>query len=171
MKKHSYLYPLVALATILGAGCATSTPPPPVSTNITVNYIEPDRFTDARSSFGSFADPGYLDILSNHFKEVGSRYVPADQKLDITVTDVDLAGDFIPTRPGMDMVRIVKEIYRPRITLTFKLTGPDGKVLKEGPRTLVDSYFMNNVSTIERDQPLFYDKEMISNWLRDEFKP
>ena len=70
----------------------------------------------------------------------------------------------------MTDVRLIKEIYRPRMTLTFKLVGADGKVIKEGARTLIDSYFMNNVNLINRDDPLYYDKEMLTTWVRDEFK-
>lgn len=171
MKTHSSLTSLAVLATLLVAGCATSSVPQTLPANITVSYQEPDKFTDARSSFGSNTDQGYLDSLSEDLRRTATQYVKADQKLDVTITDVDLAGDFIPTRAGMDQVRIIKDIYRPRITLTFKLTGADGTVVKEGPRTLSDSFFMSNVNTINRDEPLFYDKEMIRSWLRDEFKP
>ena len=170
MKKIPTLPTLVALATMLLAGCAT-TAPQALPTNVTVTYQDSDKFTDARPSFGSTTDQGYLDSLSEHVRRTAGQYVKPDQKLDVTVTDIDLAGDFIPTRAGMDQVRIVKDIYRPRMTLTFKLTGADGKVIKEGPRTLTDSFFMSTVDTINRDEPLFYDKEMLSTWLRDEFKP
>lgn len=177
MNKSPSFIPVVALATMLLAGCeTTATSSNPVNStqtvgNVTVNYHDQERFTDCRSSYGSFTDQGYLDTLSEHFGQVGSRYIQADQKLEITVTDIDLAGDYQPTRPGLDQIRIVKEIFRPRIALNFKLTGADGKVVKEGDRVLSDSYFMSTVSTIDRNEPLFYDKEMISNWLRDEFKP
>ena len=170
MKKHPYITTLVALATILAAGCATSAPQP-IPTNVTVTYFEPDKFTDARSTYGSTTDQHCLDTLSEHLKRQAGRYIAADQKLEVTVTDVDLAGDFRPDRPQADDVRIIKDIYRPRITLKFKLTGADGKVVKEGDRTLSDSFFMNNINTIDRDEPLFYDKEMLSDWAQDEFKP
>ena len=41
--------------------------------------------------------------------------VPEGDKLTITFTDIDLAGDFEPWRgPQWDEVRIVKAIYPPR---------------------------------------------------------
>lgn len=172
MKKLPYIPTLVALATILAAGCTTtSTTPQALPTNVTVTFQEPDKFTDARSNFGSMTDQGYLNLLSEHVKRTAAPYIKPDQKFEVTFTDIDLAGDFIPTRVGMDQVRIIKDIYRPRMTLTFKLTGADGKVIKEGPRTLSDSFFMNNINTIDRDEPLFYDKDMLTTWLRDELKP
>lgn len=185
MKKTSMLLPLAGLVALLAAGCASTAPSSGTPTtytpttsasaglpaNITATFQDPDRFTDARSDFGGGTDNGYLDILSDHLKRTAGAVVKSDQKLEVTFTDIDLAGDFQPTRVQLNDVRIIKDIYRPRMTLHFKLTGADGKVLKEGDRTLADSYFMTNISIIDRDEPLFYDKEMLANWVRDEFKP
>ena len=182
MKIRSFLLPLSGLAALLAAGCSTTAPtsgPSPSYTsasdgssakNITVTFKDPERYTDCRSDFGSSTDQGYLDLLSAHLKRMAGPHVPADQKLDVTFSDIDLAGDFRPDRVQMTDVRIIKDIYRPRMTLNFKLVGADGKVIKEGDRTLVDSYFMNNVNIVNRDEPLFYDKEMLTDWVRDEFK-
>ena len=185
MKNRSSLLSLFGLAALLAAGCSTPAPSSstpstytaPVgrgaasaATNITVNFYDPDRFTDARSSFGGDADRGYLDSLAEHLRETASSRVKADQKLEVTFTDIDLAGDFRPDRVQLDDVRIIKDIYRPRMTLKFKLTGADGKVIKEGDRTLVDSYFMNNLGLVDRNEPLFYDKAMLETWVRDEFR-
>ena len=182
MKIRSFLLSLSGLAALLATGCSTTAPtsgPSPSYTaasdgssvkNITVTFQDPERFTDARSDFGSTTDHGYLDLLSAHLKRMASPHIPADQKLDVTFTDIDLAGDFRPDRVQAMDVRIIKDIYRPRMTLHFKLAGADGKVLKESDRTLVDSYFMSNISTVDRSEPLFYDKEMLTDWVRDEFK-
>lgn len=172
MKKSSLLLPLLALVTLLGTGCATSSlsAPTPLPTNVTVNFQEPDKFTDARSSFGSGTDQAYLDTLSDHIKRKAAARIGPDQKLDVTVTDVDLAGDYLPARAALNDVRIIKDIYRPRITLTFKLTGADGSVIKQGDRTLVDNFFMNNLALADRDQPLFYDKALLTDWIDREFK-
>ena len=185
MKKTSMLLPLAGLVAIFAAGCASTAPSsatPAIYTpaehpsaglpaNITATFHDYERYTDARSSFGSTTDESYLDILSDHLKRTAAPYVKADQKLEVVFTDVDLAGDFQPARAQLDDVRIVKDIYRPRITLHYKLTGADGKVVKEADRTLTDSYFMSNISIVDRGEPLFYDKEMLANWVRDEFRP
>jgi hypothetical protein len=176
MKKHSSLLLLVAAASLLTAGCSTlATSSAPVNRtetvgNVTIHFQDLEHFTDCRYQYGGGTDEGYLQILADHIGETAARYLQDGQKLEVVVTDVDLAGDFLPMRASLDHVRIVKEIYRPRITLSFKLTAADGSVLKEGARTLADSFFMTNLSTLRRDEPLFYDKEMLSKWLRDEFK-
>ena|SRR5688572_1657249 len=185
MKKTSMLLPLAGLVAMLASGCASTAPSSGTPTmytpatrasaelpsNVSATFQDPDRFTDARSSFGGGTDNGYLDTLSDHLKRTAGRLIPSDQKLEVTFTDVDLAGDFQPGRVQLNDVRIIKEIYRPRMTLHFKLTGADGTVLKEGDRTLADSYFMTNINTVDRNEPLFYDKELLAYWVRDEFKP
>jgi hypothetical protein len=104
----------------------------------------------------------YLDTKANY-------YVPAGQKLTVTFTDIDLAGDFEPWRgsEGMD-IRIVKEIYPPKMDLEFKLVGADGTVIKEGKRQLRDLTFMSNLS-IHQNDALRYDKALLDDWLRSEF--
>jgi hypothetical protein len=92
------------------------------------------------------------------------------QQLKITVTDVDLAGEFEPWRGGsMADVRIVKDIYPPDIKLAFQLTGADGTVLAQGDRHLRDMGFMMTLS-IDRNDPLRFEKELLDNWLRSEFR-
>ncbi|MES1169015.1 MAG: DUF3016 domain-containing protein, partial [Oleiharenicola lentus] len=115
-------------------------------------------------------DQYYLDQLSDHLKKVAARHMADGQKLEVTITDVDLAGDFIPGNASSQDVRIIKEIYIPRIKLSFRLLDADGHVLKEGERKLTDLNFMSNIGLIGRDQPLFYDKALLTDWAQKELK-
>lgn len=138
--------------------------------NVTISYKDSDKFTDARSSFGFSTDQYYLDTLSDHLKKVAGKKLAAGQKLEVTVTDVDLAGEFLPIHGGMDQVRIVKDIFTPKIVLTFKVIDATGKVVKEGERHLTDLNFMSNLGIIGRNEPLFYDKALLTDWVNKEFK-
>src|SRR5258707_10542858 len=69
--------------------------------------------------------------------------LPQGQRLEVHLTDVQRAGGFEPWRgPQAADVRIVRDIYPPRIDLRFKLLGADGKLLREGSRQLRDASFM-----------------------------
>lgn len=141
--------------------------PSPVS----VTFVEPDKFTDASSSFAGETDEYYLKLLKETLQTTAERRLAAGQKLEISVSDVDLAGDFLPGQAtSAHDIRIVKDIYMPRVKLSFKLLGADGNVLKEGDRTLSDMNFMNNISIIGRNDPLFYDKALLKDWVEKEFK-
>ena len=56
-----------------------------------------------------------------------------------------------------------------RMTLRFVVKGPDGQVLAEGERKLVDHGFLTGTNVNSNDS-LRYEKRLIDDWLRREFK-
>lgn len=163
---------LFLAAALIAGGCqsAQTASTPAKRDNVAVNFHEADKFTDARESFGAGSSQYYLDVLSEHLHRVASTRLAAGQKLTVTFTDIDLAGDFIPTHSQLQNVRIIKDIYIPRMFMTFQLTDADGKVIKEGERKLTDLNFMNNIGLIDRNQPLYYDKALLTNWVNQEIR-
>jgi hypothetical protein len=111
-----------------------------------------------------------LGELKQHLVTHGAKYLAKGERLQITVTDVDLAGDFEPWR-GINFqdIRIVKDIYPPRVDLEFKLLDAEGKVISEGKRQLRDLGYLMGMAMPTSD-PLRYDKEMLNDWLRQEFR-
>jgi hypothetical protein len=139
---------------------------------IEVTFVAPEKFTDAKDDYieSERGRDALLNQLRDHLVSQGARFLTANQRLEIKVTEVDLAGDFEPWRgPNFQDVRIVKDIYPPRVNLEFRLVGADGKVLSEGKRELRDLSYLMTISLPTSD-PLRYDKEMLSNWLRREFR-
>ena len=89
----------------------------------------------------------------------------------MTFTDIDLAGDYEPARgPTIGNIRIVKEIYPPRMKLSFRLTDANGEVLKQGDRELSDLNFMRTAIPAFSNDPYRYEKTMLENWLDREFR-
>ena len=166
MKKYSFL--ILAAATFVG-GCQTTpkNPNPAATSDITVNFKDSDKFTDVRESVSGPTSQYYLDELSKELKEDAARRLTAGQKLTVTFTDIDLAGDIPPGQ--LNDIRVIKSIYRPRMTLTFKLVDATGTVLKEGDRTLLDFSFMGNIPMGNQSDPLRYDKTLLSDWVNKEF--
>ena len=136
-----------------------------------VLFFEPQKFTDVKdSSMGDSERTTYLEQIRDHLLEQAKYYVPEGHKLAVTFTDIDMAGDFEPWRgPRWDDVRIVKDIYPPRMTLTFRLTDAEGKVVKEGKRDLKDLAFMMKISMTFRDDSVRHEKALLDDWLRAEF--
>ncbi len=165
---------LVALAAP-GAALAAAAPSPAVE-RVTVTFTHPEKFADLKESSSDYDnDRGreqYLPPLQEYLVKEASRRLPADQKLAVEFTEIDLAGDFEPWHgPQFNDVRIVKDLYVPRLTFRFTLTDASGKVLKEGERKLVDLGFQLRLGSGFRSDSLRYEKEMLSDWLRSEFKP
>ncbi|MDB6114870.1 MAG: hypothetical protein JWQ83_1183 [Lacunisphaera sp.] len=161
---------LLVAAVLFAAGCQ-STPAnsnPALQADITVNYTSPDKFTDLRETSSGDASPYYMEQLTKHIKETAVLHLTAGQKLDVNFTDIDLAGDI---RPGsIHDIRVIKEIYIPRMELHFRLTDAHGAVVKEGDRHLTDLSFQVNISVgAERNDPLYYDKQLLTDWLNREF--
>ena len=134
--------------------------------------MDPDKFTDVRDSYTATdaGRDGLLNQIRDYMLDEAKRLIPEGDKLFISVTDIDLAGDFEPWRgPRWDDVRIVKDIYPPRVNLSFRLTDATGKVIKQGKRNLSDLAFMMKITTTFRDDPLRHEKTLIDDWFRDEF--
>jgi hypothetical protein len=89
--------------------------------------------------------------------------------LEITLTDVDMAGEFETWRgPQACSVRVMLDIYAPRIRLDFHLTDRDGKVVSSGSRDLRDPLYLTRAVFLAADA-LRYEKNLLLEWLQREF--
>ncbi len=162
-------HPLL-IAGLLLAGCTTPTTPNGVTAaDITVEFRNPDDFRDVRDALGGSTDQNALATLRTWLQENAPARLAAGQKLHVTFTDIDLAGDFLPGA-NVDRVRIIRSVYIPRMELSFAVTDAAGQVVKEGTRTLTNLDFQNTGRRIGSDQAFFYDTQLLEDWLRKEFK-
>ena len=139
---------------------------------VTVTFSNPEKFTDAADGQrGSYLrQEQNLAEIEEHIVQRAKGYLAEGQNLHVTVTDVDLAGEVEPWRShGAHDVRIVKDIYPPRIELSFELLDANGAVLKEGRRSLKDLMFNWKISIHQSDARM-HEKALIDDWLRSEFK-
>jgi len=137
-----------------------------------VVFLEPEKFTDVRDRQGGsdVERTGYLDRLREHLMKSALRHLPEGQLLEITFTDIDMAGDFEPwAGPRWNEVRIVRDIYPPRMEFTFRLTDAEGNVLKQDQRKLVGLGFLMKITMGANDDSLRHEKALLDDWLRDEF--
>ncbi|WEN15054.1 DUF3016 domain-containing protein [Rhodanobacter sp. AS-Z3] len=137
--------------------------------SVNVHYRNPDNFTEMKRSFGMnrVDTNAYLVPLKRHIEQRAARILTPGERLDIEVTDVDRAGEYEPWRgPDFNRVRIIKDVYPPRIDLNFTLYGADGKVLRQGSRSLRDLSFLDRMGASAQD-PLRYEKSLIDRWLRN----
>jgi hypothetical protein len=133
-----------------------------------VEFVNPDKFTDAGRKYSYTDRDSNLEALRLHLVKQAAKLLPADETLAISVTDVDLAGMFEPWQRYSNEIRVVKDIYPPRIDLRFKLTRADGSVVKEGERSLRDPGFLSGTTSYPTDN-LKYEKTMLDDWLAKEF--
>ena len=174
-----WIIPLVASVLVACAGPAPSTResvaaqqrtgvPPGI---VSVTYADPASFSDARTAprESEAARRAWLDALSEHLSERAAAALPAGQRLEVQLTDVRRAGSTEPWQgPQAGQLRIVRDIYPPRIDLEFKRMAPDGTVLQATRRQLRDTAFMMRPSPYP-DDPLRFEKSLLDDWVRKEF--
>ena len=157
-----------AIALVLVAGCAAAAPVDESAARISVAFIEPDKFTDARRAELEPTSAGVVGELQKFIITTGARYIPENMTLNIRITDLDLAGDFELFRgPQADQVRIVKGLYPPHIVLEFEVMDSAATVVKSGKRDLTDINYQLR-SVYPREDYLRYEKDILRDWLRAE---
>lgn len=157
-----------------GCQCKPAAGPGVTANDITVTFKDPEKFTDVRETMGGPTVQGYLDILADHLKKKAPAFLQTGQKLAVTFNDIDLAGDFQSgSRGDMLYVRIIKSIYRPRMDLNFEVRDSGGKVVKAGQRVVQNlTYQLDEPNpALSTEEPLYYDKLLLTRWLEEEFKP
>ncbi len=159
---------LVAFAFGCGTVMADATPPA-----VTMDWTDPSAFSEVRQNVcrNGVKPEEWLTELARHLQRRGSSMIAAGQHLAVTLTDIRRAGACEPWRgPQWGDVRVIKNIYSPRIDLHYTLTTADGKLVRSGEATLRDAAFLSR-STPGRDDPLRFEKRMLDDWMRREFKP
>ncbi len=134
-----------------------------------VEFHEPENFTDFKSSdFASARDQEWLAAeLRREVERLARRELPAGFGLKLRFTDIDMAGDFEPwRRAGLHDTRIVREIYPPRLSLQYEVTDASGEVVASGERRLIDMNHLQRLR-LNRHDPLSYETELLSDFLRD----
>ncbi|GAB1489767.1 hypothetical protein MASR2M8_22210 [Opitutaceae bacterium] len=131
-----------------------------------VTYQRPESFTDVRdSNFESQRGRDQmLDALREHIEKRAAVALPAGYTLEVVVNDLDLAGDYEPWRTKFTDVRIVRDIYPPRIRLEYTLKDGDGQVVANAKRDLVDTAFLQTLA-MDRHDTLRYEKALIDTWI------
>jgi hypothetical protein len=149
----------------LAAAAAT-----PAESSVSVTYVNPEQFTENRM-YGRqdrFNRIDYLAQLKAYLIKQGQAVLKPGQSLHVDITDIQLAGAYEPWHGSQwSYVRVMRDVYPPRIDLHFKLVDQDGNVLREGQRVLRDLDYLHGSVSLAATQgaPLYYDKALLHRWL------
>jgi hypothetical protein len=136
---------------------------------ITVEFVNPEKYTDFGTRFQPTAED--REHLARQFRKelhsIAQRYVPDGYHLTLRILNIDMAGDFEPSRgPSFSDVRIMKAIYPPSIHVEYRVTGANGEVVSSGRRRMTDLAYQNLLN-IHRDDRLFYETELARDLVRE----
>jgi hypothetical protein len=147
--------------------------------NVSIEWIEPKKFRDVRHPTMSrkrYRESVLLE-LETFITSLGEE-LPEGHKLNLKVTDLDLAGTVQSpamaglrnfSNGGIDNYRIVRDIDIPRMAFSYALVDDQGKVLKQDDVDLKDMSFLSRTGSVNKNTSLRYEKVMISRWFKETF--
>lgn len=141
---------------------------------VTVEWTDPAGFTEIRASRNRWeARRGdWVRELAEHVRQGAERRIGAGERVHVLITDIRRAGDFEPMHgPQMDHVRIMRDLYWPRITLEFTHYDAAGNAIASGRRELSDPNYLSSIQGRGRNEALRYEKALLDRWLHQEFGP
>lgn len=134
----------------------------------TVNYIQPDRFSDV--PFTPWERDNVLQQITDHFNKLGQE-LPPGQDLRIDVLDIDLAGREFPNAHSGRDIRIMKgRADWPRMQLRYAVEE-NGQVIKSGEAQIQDMDYQNHLNRYFDSDALRYEKQMIDDWFEKTIGP
>ncbi|WP_144212631.1 DUF3016 domain-containing protein [Shewanella donghaensis] len=152
------------------------TTPNPVTEEgvVKVEWQEPKSYRDLKTAteVKSRFQQRFFDTITENVNKEAEKILKHGQKLEMIVTDVDLAGDLRPTfgATSASELRIVKDLYPPRMTFSYSITEGD-KVIMAGNEKLMDMNFMYGVNSTRNQRPFEYETAMLKSWLKKTVAP
>ena len=172
MKIQSLL--LAGVLSCSAAWAADEAPVDPVTEDGVVKIVwqSPKDYRDIKSSgeLQSRYEKRLFETLTENINKEAAKILKQNQKLEMTITDVDLAGDMRPTFGSTaNDLRIIKDIYPPRMTFSYQVMEND-KVIIAGDEKLSDMGFMGGIQSLN-DKPFMYETKMLTEWLKKTIAP
>ena len=139
---------------------------------VAVRWEDPQTFSEIRYSHNASESRrgNWVEQLAAHLRKQAQPRLGDGERFEVTITDIDLAGEYEPWHgPQLYDTRVIRDLYPPRIALTFKRVAADGTTLAEGERKLSDPGFLMSSSTAGLgSDPLRFEKSLIDRWLQRE---
>ncbi len=140
---------------------------------VKVEWQEPEKFTDIRPANDSRKAyrERVLTKFEGFFQDMAAK-LPDGYQWQVTVTDIDLAGDidYFATGSGQAL-RIIKDIYSPAIKFSYVLRDKHGEEVASGEEKLRDMSFMHSLHSVNNSDEFRYEQKMLQNWFKKELEP
>ncbi|BCT92523.1 hypothetical protein LYSHEL_15470 [Lysobacter helvus] len=174
---------LVAVAFLAAAlaGCASTGPALvtdpalpralPTGSAVAVRWNDPAEFTEIRHSQNRYlaAQGDWVEKLARYVQESTQRALPAGERVDIDILDITRAGQYEWMFSNAQDIRVMRDLYPPRMDVQFKHYDANGTVIAEGERRISDLAYLNGPQPLSSSDPLRYEKRMIDRWVYREF--
>lgn len=146
---------------------------PTLGAEIKVEFVEPEGgYTDFSldSRHTPRARAALEAEITEYIQRLAARHLPAKAQLKLTFNDMDLAGAYEPWRPRLDNVRIIRDVYPPRLQFSYELRDQSGALVKQGSTQLTDLDFLRRVYTQPTSDQLRFEKRLLREWFQQTFE-
>ena len=167
----------VTATAIVTANDQTTQPSPaaaPAVARVDIQWQDPQSFSDVRAANQSrarYREQTFAQIEQHLDKLVST--LPQGQTLQLTVTDLNLAGRVWPSSlvglASAGDVRIIKGTDFPAMRFSYTLRDDNSDIVKAGEEHLRDLSFQNRVNRHSRGDALRYEKRMLDDWFAKTF--
>ncbi|RTE85684.1 MULTISPECIES: DUF3016 domain-containing protein [Gammaproteobacteria] len=142
-----------------------------------VTWENPDSYRDIRAAeeLQSRFEERVFAEFERHFAELAGK-LPDGQKLHITVTNLDLAGEVLPNQFGgsMNMVRVVRNSDFPSMEFNYRLESASGETLASGQERLrgrdMPGQGSSYIQGRSQHEMLDYERAMLDRWFYFRFE-
>jgi len=138
------------------------------SAAVSVEWIAPETFRDAY--YSSTKSEKSQQMALNDFQSFiiaeASPLVKESDNLKISVTQLDMTGEFEPWATDRQNVRMMKSPYFGYIAFTYSLTDANGKVIKEGEESLSNK-MLTPIDIRDKDAMDPYLRASLRDWIRN----
>jgi hypothetical protein len=130
-----------------------------------VTWQDPDTYTDIRE--GNDLRDAFRQGLFSDFELLFAdlaKQLPEGCVFDVTVTDVDLAGEINGMHFGLwQDIRVIKTLYWPKMSFDYKLTDGTGQMLVSGHEDIKDMAFFDH-GLQHRQTRFSFEERMVRDW-------
>lgn len=163
------LYAMLALGMLFPLQAAAA--------QVEVTWQDPSSYRDMQSAQSNQTrfEQRVMSAFDQKFAELAAQ-LPADQRLEITVTDVDLAGSVVYREIGgtMQEYRFVRHMDTPYMALSYTLYAADGSVLQQGDERIrgreVPGQGLTNAQRRRGVDLIEYESAMLDRWFKQTFQ-
>ncbi|WP_299491339.1 DUF3016 domain-containing protein [uncultured Shewanella sp.] len=142
------------------------------SGNVTIEWDSPQDYTDVKSVSGKQAayEKRVFKALTDNLAKVAQQTLSPDLRLELIVTNLDLAGDVQSTFGATpNDIRVVKPVFPPKIAFSYSVLEGD-KVIMVGDEKLTDLNFMHGLKK-PNEKSLSYENALLKSWLLTKVEP
>lgn len=154
---------MFSIAILLSSAVSAARAPADESAQVQVKFTAPERFIDATYDARPRSRERVTLDIAELFTELAARHLPPGQRMEVEVTEIDLAGRYERWRIGHPDVRFLRATSWPRLHFQYRLHEGDREI-SAGEVRLADLNYMMRTSARVSGDRLRYEEAMLEEW-------